>query len=96
MKILKLSKGDMEYIQLLIEKDIIETTIDISFFKEMKVQPVDYINQLMSITKVFGMDFWEVVSRNCKESELKRLRGLYSGKPSGKLVRRRMSTSVIK
>ena len=87
MKTLKLSENDIEYLQLLIENDISEAVSDISFSKELKIDPVDYINQLIHVTSMFDLDFWEVVSRNCSKAEAKRLHDLYKGKPLNLLIK---------
>ncbi len=86
MKPLKLSQNDLEYVKLLIDKDIPESATDVFFFDEMKIEPKDYIDQMIAIAKMFEMDFWEVIGRNCSDFESKRLHVLYDGQPLRKII----------
>lgn len=82
----KLPPNDWECVKSLIESDIIETGLDMSFFDKMKLDPKDYIDQMTAIGRMFGLDFWQVIDRHCSDSELQRLHGLYDGIPISKLV----------
>ena len=70
----------------LIENDITESAINLSFFYEMKMEPKDYIDQMNAIAKMFKLDFWEIIDNNCSRFESERLHALYDGTSLRKMV----------
>jgi len=73
MTAIKITDNDIEYIKSLIENDITEAALDVSFFDKMKIEPKDYIEQMIALANMFGMDFWEVIARHCSDFESRRM-----------------------
>ena len=44
-----------------------------SLFDEAKINPKEYIDDIITIAEKFDVDFWKVVRINCSDFVLKRL-----------------------
>jgi hypothetical protein len=86
MKTIEQPESDIEYVKFLVENDITEAASNLSFFYERKIEPRDYIDQMIAIAKMFGLNFWEIIDINCSDFESKRLHVLYEGKSLSKFI----------
>lgn len=80
MKTIDLTENEFKILRVIIQNDIANLAQEEDFFEQTKYDPKEYIDERISLSKQFNLDFWKVVELYCSDVELERLKALYNGK----------------
>lgn len=79
MSIPNLTENQITIVKDIIRSDIKDLAQNAEFFDRMQYDPKKYIDDRISITEQFGLDFWQEIELFCSDVEFKRLKALYDG-----------------
>lgn len=79
MTTIELSEKNIEIIKSIIQNDVYDIGLDVSFFEDPSINAKEYIDDRIELCSKFDLDFWSIISIYNNHFQLKRLEAVYNG-----------------